>query len=174
MTDGEVQKRKRGRPKGSGLGRKNKPGAGRPPFVVTDAMRETVMRMVAVNESHRDIALAIGCNSSTLALRFKDELDTGRAVKRAQLVNAVFAKALEGNAGMLKLAIDITSIPNGPDKPYQIPDAKPAAAEPPAPKPEKIGKKEQQLLDARNPDTGNRMGELMAARRHAAEAGKLQ
>jgi hypothetical protein len=168
MSDDVAPKRKPGRPKGSGIGRKNKPGAGRPAFVVTDAMRETVMRMLAVNESQDDIALAIGCHSDTLKVRFRHELSVGRAVKRAQIVNMVFEKALAGNAGMTKLAIDLTSIPNKPDEPYRLPEAKAETAKVAEPKPQKLGKKEEQLLAAQNPDPGTPMGELMAARRRGA------
>lgn len=167
MSDDVAPKRKRGRPKGSGVGRKNKPGAGRPPAVVTEAARETVMRMVSVGESHVDIAAAIGVAKNTLVAWFDAELAVGRAVKRAQLVNMVFDKALSGNAGMTKLAIELTAIANKSDAPYRLPEAKPepVAAEP---KPPKLGKKEEQMLAAQNPDPGTPMGELMAARRRGA------
>ncbi len=156
-------------------GRKNKPGAGRPKFVPTDAHREQVEQMVAVGTGEDDIAELVGCARMTLRKHFPKELRFGRVKKRAEVVGMAFDAARSGNAAMIKHLEVMTGIAaSGQPAKYKVPEIeKPAPAEKPAKAP-KLGKKEEQLLAAQNPDQGTPMGELMAARQQAAQTGKLQ
>lgn len=166
MTDQPIQKRGRGRPKGSGVGKKIKPGSGRPPFKPTDEQRDTVEQMLAVGTTLEDIALLFGITTTTLSVHFADEIRLGRVRKRSEVVTMAFKAARNGNASMIKHLETMTGIAAiGRPAQYEVPAAEKEA---PTPRPPKLGKKEEQLLAAQHPDTGTPMGELMAARQRGA------
>jgi hypothetical protein len=121
---------------------------GRPEFKATRAMRREVEQMVAVGMSEDDVARAIGCATPTLAKHFAEELATGRAKKRAEVIKLLFKTARKGNVSAQKKLEAMTGAGAG------------AAAAPQA----KLGKKEEAELAALNPDTSSTMGELMARR----------
>jgi hypothetical protein len=124
-----------------------------------------VERLLAAGETHATIGELLGISQPVFRDRFANEIADARPRLRAAFIAVVFEKALEGNASMLKLALDLTAEPVV-HKPYELPKAapQPEASAEPEPKAEKLGKKERQALAAANPDTNTRMGELMAAR----------
>lgn len=119
-----------------------------------------VSHLLAVGETQQDIQKLLGISHPVFLDRFRTEIEDARLRLRASFLAVVFEKALDGNASMLKLALDLTALPEAAALPYKVPEAKPEAE----PKPEKIGKKEQAARDAANPDVGTPMGQLMAER----------
>lgn len=160
MSD-EPVKRKRGRP----VGWKKPVGQvtplGRPRYRPSAEQKELVAHLLAVGEAHKDIAHLLGISEPLFSKRYAAQITDARLSLRARFCAVVFAKALEGNASMVKLAMDLTAAPDAADVPYQLPQAAPIEA---APKEPKLGKKERQALDAANPDTSTPMGRLMAER----------
>jgi hypothetical protein len=123
--------------------------------------RAMVERLVAAGESHENIGKLLGIGQPVFRDRYANEIADGRLKLRSALLAVMFEKALDGNASMLKLAMEITALPEE-DKPYELPQAKPE--EPIEEKAPKLGKKEQQALAAQNPDKSTKMGALMARR----------
>ncbi len=116
--------------------------------------------MVACNMPHSQIAVAIGCDQHTLYKYFQDNLDNGKARKRQELYDWIFKSAKKGNIGaQRKLAELIDGGMLGQDILDHAAEAKDAPA-----KEEKLGKKEQALKDAKQPDLTTTLGELMAMR----------
>lgn len=119
---------------------------GRPPFKPTAAMRRKVAAATAGGIPQESIALAIGCTPPTLRKHFATELTIGAAAQRVDVMDALFRKARAGNVAACKAiqAMSPAAAPNGvkPDKA----GAKSAAAA--APKPLRLGKKEQAAHDA--------------------------
>jgi len=69
----------------------------RPPFAVTDAVREKVRYLAGVGVRQDDIAKIIGCSPKTLRKRCRDELDRGVAEANATMFGYLFAAAKGGN-----------------------------------------------------------------------------
>jgi hypothetical protein len=159
MTETVQPKRKRGRPPAPKP--QAKPVRGRPRYVPAAEQRVMVSHLLAVGETQQDIQKLLGISHPVFLSRFRTEIEDARLRLRASFLAVVFEKALDGNASMLKLALDLTALPDSTDKPYELPKAQPEAEEPKAPK---LGKKEQQALAAANPDTSTPMGRLMAER----------
>jgi hypothetical protein len=158
MSDQPV-KRGPGRPPASKP--KAKLTRGRPRYEPAAAQKQMVEHLLAVGEHHEDIAKVIGISLPVFYSRFAAQITDARLRLRAGFLAVVFEKAMDGNATMLKLAMDLTALPEVA-APYKLPEAK--AEAPAEPKPEKLGKKERQALAAANPDTSTPMGELMARR----------
>lgn len=137
------------------VARGKKPAAakkmGRPPFVPTIEHREKVEILIAGGQSEDDIARVIGISRMTLRAHFADELATGRAKKRAEILMAQYRTALAGNASAQEKFL----------KKGDLPAFQPQAEKP---KVEKLGKKEQALRDANTPNLGTTLGDLMAQR----------
>src|SRR5688572_21509988 len=112
---------------------------GRPTFQVTAALQRQVEELVSCGMTEADIAGAIGCSRPSLRTHFRDQLKTGRAKRRAEVVRLLFASARKGNVSAQKKLVDITGI---------------AATARPAPKPNRLGKKEQAELDAQTAAEG--------------------
>lgn len=112
---------------------------GRPQFKVTAAHRRSVEQLVAIGESHDSIARAIGCDDDTLRKHFAAELATGLSKRRKEVVDKLFAMAREGNVSAAKRLEEMTRIAAAAEQ-Y------PAST---VPKPERLGKKETALSDAR-------------------------
>lgn len=137
-----------------------KRGRGRPQHVVTEETTATVMRLIAIGHPNDEVAAAIGVTHETLNKHYGPVLKTAKMVIRAAMVNAIFKSAISGNVSAQKKVIEMT----GDDQQYRIPDAPAVVAEPAAPKAKPLGKKEEALIAAANPDTSTSMGALMAAR----------
>lgn len=122
-----------------------------------------VEHLLAVGETHENIGKMLGISQPVFRSRFAALIEDSRLRLRAAFLAVVFEKALDGNASMLKLAMDLTASPEAV-APYQLPEAKPEAPAESAVKEPKLGKKERQALAAQNPDVSTAMGELMARR----------
>lgn len=113
--------------------------SGRPEFTVTAPLRQKVAECAAVGMSQDDIARAIGCSTPTLVKHFEEELTTGAAVKRAEVVGLLFKAARKGNVAAQK-ALDAKS--QAAAAAQTLRDREGGGA-PPA-KEAKLGKKEEQ------------------------------
>ena len=158
MTD-EPARRGPGRPKATPP--KAKAPVGRPRYAPKAEQRKMVEHLIAAGETHANIGELLGISQPVFRSRFAIEIADARPRLRSAFIAVVFEKALEGSATHLKMALDLTALPEE-HKPYVLPTAQPEA--PPEPKPEKLGKKERQALAAQNPDVSTPMGELMARR----------
>lgn len=112
-----------------------KRGPGRPPFKITNELREKVERLTAVHMTQAQIAMAIGCDIKTLRLHFKDELTHGKTRVKAWLINQIWDSAKKGNVEAQILALDMAF-----KKPVDV-SIGPARRPP-------VGKKVQQQVDA--------------------------
>ena len=88
--------------------RKLKRSVGRPAFKPTRAMRLSVERMLACGDSQNTVARALGIDDDTLRKHFAEEIATGAAKRRRQVVDAVFAGVDEGNASLIRKAEEMT------------------------------------------------------------------
>jgi hypothetical protein len=107
-------------------------------------MRRKVAAAKAGGMSEDHIALALGITRPTLNKHFMAELTTGAAVKRMEVLDALFTAAKKGNAAaigkVLLLGAAVTPAPQpGAPAPDQLPAPAPAA---------KLGKKEAQQVAA--------------------------
>lgn len=127
---------------------------GRPPFRVTRTLQRKVEELVSCGMSQDDVARVIGCSIPTLEKHFPDELKTGRARKRAEVIALLFKSARSGNVSAQKKLEDMTGVASI----GRAPIIGTAAAEP------KRGKKEQAMADAQRPDQTTPLGQLMAKR----------
>jgi hypothetical protein len=75
---------------------------GRRPFNPTAKHRDRVMLLAAAGIPQLAIAAVLGCCERTLRSCFKIELETGRGVKRGQLVEQLAAAAKRGNVSAMK------------------------------------------------------------------------
>lgn len=81
---------------------------GRPSFKPTRAMRLSVERMLACGDSQNTVARALGIDDDTLRKHFAEELATGGARRRRQVVDAIFDGVREGNAALIRRAEEMT------------------------------------------------------------------
>ena len=127
--------------------------AGRPEHVPTTEARERVEIWVASGMTGRQIAIALGISEPTLLKHYEVELSQGGARKVAEMKERLFRAGMDGNVAAMKAFLATFRL--------DVPD--PAGMEPaPAPR---LGKKEQALADARQPNVTSALGALMA-RRH--------
>ncbi len=141
---------------------------GRPAHAPTDATRLRVQRLVHAKHTDEEIALCIGINDATLRLHYGKELKYGRMTLRAEILDLLWTAAKEKNQiGAIKTLHELSAI-EAPT--YKAPEL-PAAAEHEEPAAPRLGKKEQKMLDAQNPDTSTDMGRLIAERRANARTG---
>ena len=73
-------------------------------------MRRKVSELVACGIDQDDIARAIGCSAPTLTVHFAEELATGRAVRRAEVISLLFRQARRGNVTAQKTLEHLTGI----------------------------------------------------------------
>ncbi|MGJ8529826.1 hypothetical protein [Maritalea sp.] len=117
---------------------------GRPGYDVTDESRIKVKGLRAMGHPIEFIAMAVGCCEKTLRNYFILELDEGAAMLTGDVVFKLYQRGVvDGNVSALgKLAGMLA--PSNPS----LPDpTRPANTKP---KPEKLGKKDQALVDAKN------------------------
>lgn len=98
--DVEKPRKRRGPPPGSGLSGGAMPGAGRPPFVPTDADRKLVRKLSGLGLPHNQIRMLVrekGIGLDTLAEHFRVELEEGKADTGWKIANALFNKAMKGD-----------------------------------------------------------------------------
>lgn len=112
--------------------RATKRPVGRPEFKPDRKARQTVERLVFTGMTQAHIARALGISLPTLRLHFVDELETGAARKKAEVINMLFASARGGNVSAQRKLIGMAPADLSKDEAKE----------------EKRGKKEQQQLDA--------------------------
>jgi hypothetical protein len=75
---------------------------GRPPFNPTAKHRDRVILLAAGGIPQPAIAVVLGCCERTLRNCFKVELETGRGVMRARVLEQLAAAARQGNVSAMK------------------------------------------------------------------------
>ncbi|WP_441280100.1 hypothetical protein [Bradyrhizobium sp. 63_E2_N1_3] len=139
---------------------------GRPQHVPTQQNRNRVSLLVALGWSPPRIAAALFVTPPTLRKHYFSELKFAQ-VARDRLVAQLGIKLLEGvNAGNVSAIREFQKFLERNDLMLYGQTQQPQKAAP-ADKPvkaPKVGKKEQAELDARTPDAGSTLGELMARR----------
>jgi hypothetical protein len=78
------------------------PKRGRRPFNPTVKQRDRVMLLTAGGIPQPAIAVVLGCCERTLRNCFKAELETGRGVARARILEQLAAAAKRGNVSAMK------------------------------------------------------------------------
>ena len=116
-------------------------GSGRPPHIPTDDTRDEVAILLAGGMPPWQVAQAIGIAESTLRDHYAEQLDRGRARKRADMIVALHRTGIAGNVSAQKayLAMDA-----------ELDDPPPAGAKPVAP----IGKKAAAFAAAETAEAG--------------------
>jgi hypothetical protein len=119
---------------------------GRPPFDVTPELRNKVSVLRAGGMEYVDIAAAIGCSERTLRTYFLPELRSGAAVKKAAMIEAMFAAGMKGNVSAQRAFIGLGEKAGAmPPLPPENPAPQDDAEDEPE---EKLGKKAQADKDA--------------------------
>jgi hypothetical protein len=126
--------------------REPKDPRGRKKLKVSNELREKVAVLRAGGMEREEIADAIGCSERTLRTYFLPELNEGKSVKRAAVIEALYAAAVAGSVAAAKAFLALSAK---------------ADAIPPAPKPEKLGKKEALLRASQTAHEGSEWGELL-------------
>jgi hypothetical protein len=119
---------------------------GRKKLKVSNELRDKVSILRAAGMEREEIADAVGCSERTLRTYFLPELNEGKSVKRAAVIEALYAAAMTGSVSAAKAFLAL--------------GAK-ADAIPPAPKPEKLGKKEALLKASQTAHQNSEWGELL-------------
>lgn len=127
-------------------------------FKPTDDQRKTVDGMAAYGVPEAAIAQVIGISVKTLSKYFREELDTAHIRANLAVAQSLWRKATGEGPQSVTAAIFWAKARMGWRERDFVFD--------PAPLPLKLGKKEQALVDARAPDPGTSLGELMARRQH--------
>jgi len=129
---------------------------GRPPHEPSDQTRNRVEILAAASMFDWQIAAALGITVPTLKLHYDQELLFGASRKKSEMIEAMFDAGKAGKVAAQKAYIAMCQ---------ELGDERGGAAQPAeAPKEPKLGKKEQQLAEAREPDRGSTLGALMAQR----------
>ena len=119
---------------------------GRPPFPIDDEKRNKVSVLRAGGMEYADIAAAIGCSERTLRTYFLPELRGGAAVKKAEMIEAMFAAGMKGNVSAQRAFIGLGEKAGAmPPLPSESPAMHDEAEKEPE---EKLGKKAQADKDA--------------------------
>jgi hypothetical protein len=116
---------------------------GRPPYSPTIESRQMVEEMKFCGESENTIARALRIDVDTMRKHFADELAYGHASRRREIVSLLFKSARDGNVSAQKKLEEMGRVAGAA---AEI-DRRGQAPTPPAPP--KLGKKEQQLVDAK-------------------------
>ena len=125
---------------------------GRKRFKSTNELREHIAVCAAAGMEHKEIADAIGCCDKTLRNRFFSELTQGKSVKRAEAIAKLWELGMAGNVPALKAFLALA------DKASVIPPAARPAREAKA---EKLGKKEQAVVEAQTAHQDSSWGALL-------------
>jgi len=112
-----------------------KPEAGLPPVKITKALRQRVIRLVACNFPEVDVARAIDWTLPQLREHLAEELATGHAKYRAEIIDDLHEQMKAGKTGATNALEKITAL-KAPSAPAAAPKEKP------------LGKKEQADLEA--------------------------
>jgi ribosomal protein L17 len=149
MNDVVPLKRKRGRPPGS----KTKTPDGRPPYKPTPETRDAVELLKAVGTTDAAIAASIGISTETLTKHFGVELTFGRVRKQREVLSMLFASAKKGNVAAQRHLEARMGVAGAQASFDEDADEKPVARE------VRLGKKEQQAVEAAKAGVGTEWGE---------------
>jgi hypothetical protein len=129
---------------------------GRPAHIATRENRNKVLMLLALGWTNQRIGSALAIDLKTFRKNYSHELKL-RDFQRDRLDAAVAMKlwdqVQEGNVGAIKEFRALLERNDLMRRPLESEDHA-----------QKLGKKEQALLDAQIPDTGTTLGELMAKR----------
>jgi len=132
-------------------------------------MRRSVEEQVACGVPHEQIAMSFSISRETLYKYFQDNLEHGKARKRRELYAWIFKSAQKGNIGAQRKLVELVEAGLvAQDMLDRADDRK--RAEDVEPKEPKLGKKDQALKDAKEPDLSTTLGELMAMRQRGGTA----
>lgn len=120
---------------------------GRPPFEVNLETRQRVERLLAARMTLKAVAAAVGCELPTFRKHFADEIENGKARIEAQVVDALYAEAFGGNVSALRKVYAIVTGRDEMTMPKALKEEREAEGSDGG---KKIGKKEQQFIDAKN------------------------
>ncbi|HEY0182340.1 MAG TPA: hypothetical protein VGC09_05975 [Rhodopila sp.] len=133
---------------------------GRPPHIATEKNRNKVMMLLALGWSNDRIAQALSITTPTLRKNYLQQLRV-RDEARDRLLACLFERCWDGvqdgNVGAIK---QFERMLERNDLLLGVP---PVRSDKPRKEP-KLGKKQQALQDARSPDTGTALGDLIARR----------
>lgn len=141
---------------------------GRPSHVPTAALRARVASAAGAGMRHEDIAVALGICRDTLAKHYEKELSVGANQRRLEALHGLFMKAKTGNAAAVKLYLSMEPEPTAPPLPVGAAAPTPAPvstqvapSDGPSERAVRVGKKEQQQLDAQTAGAGTDWEELL-------------
>ncbi len=129
--------------------------AGRPEYSPTLEKRQKVEILIAARMAHEDIARVLGITAPTLRKHFREEILTGLAKKRAEVLVAMHTSALAGNTSAQKSMLALTGPGNSPVAPRERITPATAPGTPPVGPVPKLGKKEAQVLAAHTAGEGS-------------------
>ena len=121
---------------------KGKDGAdkrGRPPYRPTLKQRETVEQMKFCGESENTIARSLGIDVGTLRKHFAEELESGHANRRREVIGYLFEAAASKNVAAIKKLEEMGRVAAASDAVSGREKAPP-----------KLGKKEERRIAAEN------------------------
>jgi len=122
---------------------------GRPEFVPTTKQRREVEIAVFFGRAEEDIARALGISRNTFRKAFAEEIKTGKAKCQFERDVALFNAGISGNVAALKAMVATQATKQ--DTPTK---SQPEHGE-------KLGKKEQAAMDAKQPPNDPEWGELV-------------
>jgi AcrR family transcriptional regulator len=122
-------------------------GPGRPPFEPNKSHRRQVSIAAGGGMTYEAIAAALEISVPTLRKYFAQELASGAAKRRLEILSAMFKAAKEGNVSAQKAYI-AAGEPNN-------------VAPPPVPQPDKPGKKETADEQAKTAAAGTAWGSIL-------------
>ena len=140
---------------------------GRPEHIVTQQNRNRVSMLVALGWSNKRIAAALFVTQPTLRKHYFSELrfrDVARDRLNAELAMKLWEQVQTGNVGGIK---EFQKLLERNDLMQYGQTSQPRKADGKPLKQVKLGKKEEALLAAQQPDTGTPLGELMALRQNS-------
>lgn len=148
--------------------RTGRTAGGRRRHTVTDRSREKVAILAAAGMPETAIAAAVGISAPTLRRYYATELEIGPAVKRAEVMTALYRTAIGGNVAAQKAVLEIF------DKAALDAMDKAFTGAPAEPKPERIGKKEAAQRAADEAATDSDWADLLNASSPEPETKRLQ
>jgi hypothetical protein len=138
------------------------PKRGRPEHKPTKESRNKIMLLIAIGRKPNEMAAALNITEPTLRKHYFSELkhrDEGRFRLEGQMLLRLYEQAEAGNVGAIKELNRKLEGAMIADDAFQRRALKNSAE-----REKKLGKKEQALRDAQNPDTSSPLGQLMAQR----------
>lgn len=126
---------------------KAKRPVGRPRHVATEENRLKVTELLSAGMPLADVALALRIDEKTLTRAYAQEVRFGRVERRVEVISLLFKAARTGNVSAIKHLDGITAVAAAESK----------VTEPgieAQPKPRRLGKKEQAVLEAEQAGAG--------------------